>query len=114
MSQDLVVTAAPAISGSVAIPAPGDRRGNPVPPVFPIGRPFPNPALKLDAGLGMIVLEFRNDAGEVTSSIPSQRVLSAYRNHVTPVPNTQITPGTPLAAATPVPATKADKNPNVA
>ena len=42
---------------------------------------FPNPTLRLDSSLGMVVLEFHDDAGEVTRSIPSQRQLDAYRNN---------------------------------
>jgi hypothetical protein len=39
----------------------------------------PNPTLQLNAALGLVVIEFRNDAGTVTSSIPSQQQLDAYR-----------------------------------
>jgi hypothetical protein len=45
------------------------------------GQQFPNPRLRLDPGLGMVVIEFRDDGGEVTNSIPSQRQLDAYRMH---------------------------------
>jgi hypothetical protein len=41
--------------------------------------PLPNPTLRFDAVLGMLVIEFRNDAGDVASSIPTQRQLDAYR-----------------------------------
>jgi len=39
----------------------------------------PNPTLQLNAALGLVVIEFRNDAGTVTNSIPSQQQLDAYR-----------------------------------
>jgi len=41
--------------------------------------PHPNPSLRLDAGLGMVVLEFRDDTGTVKNTIPSQRILDSYR-----------------------------------
>jgi hypothetical protein len=51
----------------------------PVPIVTP--QAYVNPALRLDAALGLVVIEFRNDSGAITSSIPSQRQLEAYRQH---------------------------------
>ncbi|HKM63346.1 MAG TPA: hypothetical protein VJY39_12740 [Acidisphaera sp.] len=39
----------------------------------------PNPSLHLDQSLGLVVLEFYNDAGAVTRSIPSAGQLDAYR-----------------------------------
>jgi hypothetical protein len=38
-----------------------------------------NPSLRLDAGLGLVVIEFRNASGEITTSIPSQRQLQEYQ-----------------------------------
>ncbi len=40
---------------------------------------FTNPSLRLDSGLGRVVIEFRNDSGAVTRSIPSQQQLDAYK-----------------------------------
>jgi hypothetical protein len=40
-----------------------------------------NPSLRLDPGLGLVVIEFRNDAGAVTRSIPSKQQIDAYRTH---------------------------------
>ena len=40
---------------------------------------MPNPQLRLDAALGLVVIEFRDESGTVTTSIPSQRQLDAYR-----------------------------------
>jgi hypothetical protein len=45
----------------------------------PSQSPAPNPTLQLNAALGLVVIEFRNDAGAITSSIPSQQQLNAYR-----------------------------------
>jgi hypothetical protein len=38
-----------------------------------------NPTLRLDAALGLVVIEFRNDSGAITTSIPSQRQLAEYQ-----------------------------------
>jgi hypothetical protein len=46
-----------------------------VPPVTPVL----NPTLRLDAALGLVVIEFRNDSGAITTSIPSQRQLQEYQ-----------------------------------
>ena len=39
----------------------------------------PNPSLALDPVTGMVVLEFRNLAGEVQGTVPTARQLAAYR-----------------------------------
>jgi hypothetical protein len=38
-----------------------------------------NPVMRLDEALGLVVIEFRDDRGAITTSIPSQRQLEAYR-----------------------------------
>lgn len=50
-------------------------------PVLPavIAPVTPNPRLRLDGSLGMVVLEFRGSAGEVANTIPSPREIAAYR-----------------------------------
>jgi hypothetical protein len=45
----------------------------------PTSASSPNPTLALNAALGLVVIEFRNTAGAVVSSIPSQQQLAAYR-----------------------------------
>ena len=42
----------------------------------------PNPALRMDAELGLVVLEFRDARGELAASIPTRRELDAYRRAV--------------------------------
>lgn len=39
----------------------------------------PNPALRTDPELGLVVLEFRNAGVEVAASVPTSRELDAYR-----------------------------------
>ncbi len=81
MSNDITVQAviAPRLGGDAATgPKPTAETA---PPAEPTAAPSPiaNPTLRLDAALGLVVIEFRNDAGAVTTSIPSQRQLEAYQ-----------------------------------
>ena len=76
--------------------------------------PSPNPQLQLDPALGVVVIEFRNAAGTVTTSIPSQRQLEAYQRwsvtRVGPTPSGLRTTA-PMAAATPAVAPHAQAPP---
>ena len=60
-------------------------RAHPSPPADPPTpapvQTYTNPSLRLDPGLGLVVIEFRNDAGAVTRSIPNQQQIDAYRLH---------------------------------
>jgi hypothetical protein len=40
----------------------------------------PNPNLRLDPALGLVVLEFRDAGGAVEATIPTRRELEAYRS----------------------------------
>lgn len=42
----------------------------------------PNPSLRMDPELGLVVLEFRNLQGEAAATIPTRRELDAYRRAV--------------------------------
>jgi hypothetical protein len=57
------------------------------------GPPPPSPTLRFDPSAGVLVIEFHNDAGQITNSIPTQQQLDAYRNHAATAPP-------PAAAAT--------------
>ncbi|GGC29572.1 hypothetical protein GCM10011504_04750 [Siccirubricoccus deserti] len=46
----------------------------------PSSSAMPNPALRLDPGLGLVVLQFRDDRGEVVATLPTERELAAYRD----------------------------------
>lgn len=78
MPNDLSVT-------RLAAPAPGVATPHATPSPPPPGEAaasapgFPNPTLRLDAALGMVVIEFRDTSGSVKSSIPTQQQLDAYR-----------------------------------
>jgi hypothetical protein len=84
MSNDLMVQ--PVATVRSASDAVGETRlvaVQPTPPPQPDHganpSPIPNPSLRLDPALGLVVIEFRNHAGVVSRSIPSQRELAAYQ-----------------------------------
>ena len=43
------------------------------------GQAMPNPTLRLDPTLGLVVIEFRDERGAVKNSFPTERQLAAYR-----------------------------------
>ncbi|MBN8903481.1 MAG: hypothetical protein BGO51_01415 [Rhodospirillales bacterium 69-11] len=82
------------------------RTFSPEPPPAMAPQPIVNPSLRLDAALGLVVIEFRDDGGAITSSIPSQRQLDAYRAH-TQAPPAPDHSSAPQAQTTDRPATRA-------
>ncbi|WP_206930560.1 hypothetical protein [Roseococcus thiosulfatophilus] len=52
---------------------PGGARQDGAPPIAP------NPSLRIEPTLGVVVFEVRDGAGEVTRSVPTERELRAYR-----------------------------------
>ncbi len=82
MPSDLSIRAAAAVTGASENPAESRATLFNPPTHGPPTRaatPMPNPQLRLDAALGLVVIEFRDDSGAITTSIPSQRQLEAYR-----------------------------------
>lgn len=78
------------MSSDVAISSVGPRTGEwdasttgPSPPPAPVAvEPspgVPNPTLRLDPALGLVVIEFVGKSDQVLSSIPTQQQLEAYR-----------------------------------
>lgn len=72
---------------AIALPSPAPG-GPPVaaapesapPPTAPAGvSGTPNPRLRLDGELGVVVIEFRSRTGEVSNSFPTPREMDAYR-----------------------------------
>ena len=75
------------IQAGLPIRDPGDRtvpfRSTP-PAQEESAKPIPlfvNPSFQFDPTVGLVVIKFHNGDGKVTSSIPSQRQLAAYRTH---------------------------------
>jgi hypothetical protein len=81
MSSDLIVpaVAATSIGNTAAKPKPAAVEPRPLADSAPTPPLTMNPVLRLDEGLGLVVIEFHNDSGVITTSIPSQRQLAAYR-----------------------------------
>jgi hypothetical protein len=89
-------TAAPSTH---AAQAPQAAPAAPVAPVAPVApanvdpiaaqaaskRPLVNPGLHLDLALNLVVLQFVDDKGDVTRSIPSEKQLKAYQSQQTDV-----------------------------
>jgi hypothetical protein len=100
MSNQLSIQAGQATFGSGA-PA---RGGTPAQtPATPAAKPVPlfvNPSFQFDPTIGIVVIDFHDNAGKVTNSIPSQRQLEAYRAHREALPGQQAppVPKPPLAA----------------
>lgn len=81
-----------------------------VPAVAPV---TPNPRLRLDAPLGMVVIEFRDAGGDVANTIPTPRQIAAYRAAVVsdaPVPVGIRERQAPTPAAEPAPAAPAPRD----
>jgi hypothetical protein len=58
-------------------PADAARAAEPrQPPPAPL---LPNPRIRIDTELSLVVLEFRDDGAEVSRTIPSPREIDAYR-----------------------------------
>ena|SRR5580698_8527596 len=53
---------------------------------------FVNPSFKFDPTVGLVVIEFHDNTGTLTNSIPSQRQLQAYRTHRDTLPGEQPPP----------------------
>ncbi|WP_135468364.1 hypothetical protein [Crenalkalicoccus roseus] len=73
---------------------------------------LPNPTLRLEPSLGLVVLEFRDARGEART-IPSERELEAYRTAArasTPAPDQASSPpaGKPGSTAAPPPQGEAE------
>jgi hypothetical protein len=53
---------------------------------------MPNPRLRIDPALSLVVIEFRDSGGEVSLSIPTPKELDAYRDQpkVEPEPSLDV------------------------
>jgi hypothetical protein len=81
MSNQLAIQAGLPVGGS----------GDVIPPTrtaeavqAPAAKPVPlfvNPSFQFDPTVGLVVIGFHDDKGILTSSIPSQKQLAAYRDH---------------------------------
>ena len=97
MPNDFAIRPATSPAPRVSAPIP-DTPAAAVPVPVPAGDALPNPTMRLDPALGLVVIEFHNNAGEVTTSLPGARQLDAYRTardlNIAP----EIVPGIHLSA----------------
>ena len=81
MPSDVSVKAVGSVPGASENPA-GTQSEKFAPPAqAPPASPalVANPSLRFDAASGLVVIEFHDQAGDVTTSIPTVRQLEAYR-----------------------------------
>ena len=84
MLNDLSILAVPPLrgSGDTAVPQrPPASAATPAPETAQPGKLYANPDFHFDPAAGLVVIEFRNESGKVTNTIPTQRQLDAYRSH---------------------------------
>jgi hypothetical protein len=80
MPNDLAVRSVSAAASVVEMSGSTDATPEAIPPRPPRGDTGrPNPSLRLDGALGMVIIEFHAESGAVTTSIPTERQLQAYR-----------------------------------
>lgn len=105
MPTDLVLRAVSTAEPGRAAPRAAPQE--PAPGLPAVATPAtPNPRLRLDGSLGMVVLEFRDIGGEVANTIPSPRAIAAYR--AAAISDAPVPVGVrPIAASAPEPDTAA-------
>jgi hypothetical protein len=108
MPTDLSVQAVGPVLGSSENPA-QPKPETFTPPAQAPPQPAPvviaNPTLRFDVASGLVVIEYRDPSGDVTTSIPTLRQLEAYRQWSHPLPGQ----GAALASASGVPASPGRK-----
>lgn len=84
MPHDMTIPAVQAVTTNPDPPqarSPGSKPAEPLPTA---SSPYVNPTLRLNAELGLVVMEFRDESGALTATIPSERQIEAYRTHQEP------------------------------
>jgi hypothetical protein len=79
MSNPLSIQAGLPIAGSGAPSTGSAPTQAPAAPVVKPVQLFVNPSYQFDPTVGLVVIEFHDNSGAVSNSIPSQRQLEAYR-----------------------------------
>ena len=87
-----------------------DRPAGAAPPVASQETGPANPRMRIDRDLGMVVIEFRDTAGRVSVSLPTEREIDAYRASIkfgaempADLKGMNTTPGGPSAARPGIP-----------
>ncbi|HUN43499.1 MAG TPA: hypothetical protein VMU81_24655 [Acetobacteraceae bacterium] len=95
MPTDLSVQAVGPVLGSSENPAqPKPETFTPPAQAPPQSPPvvIANPTLRFDAASGLVVIEYRDANGDVTTSIPTLRQIEAYRQWSRPLPGQTAAP----------------------
>ncbi|MBX9593144.1 MAG: hypothetical protein K2X46_02175 [Roseomonas sp.] len=83
----------PAIPASAVTPIPPPRTQTPTTaekPAVDVAPAMPNPRLRIDPALSLVVIEFRDSVGELSLSIPTPKELEAYRDQPRPEPASSV------------------------
>jgi hypothetical protein len=92
MSNPLSIQAGLTVHGSGGVGVPFRGGASPQSSVAQTAKPaqvFVNPTFRFDPSIGLVVIEFHDNTGTVTNSIPTQRQLQAYRTHQQTPPGEQ-------------------------
>jgi hypothetical protein len=84
MSNELTIPPVRTTATTTDAPKAPPTRPARVEPPAAAAKPYVNPSLRLDAELGLVVIEFRGEDGALTATIPSERQIQAYRVHQEP------------------------------
>lgn len=84
MSNELTIPPVRTTATTTDAPKAPPTRPARVEPPTAAAKPYVNPSLRLDAELGLVVIEFRGEDGALTATIPSERQIQAYRVHQEP------------------------------
>ena len=79
MIRDIATAPRPGPVAPEAAPQAASRRAEAAPAGAPAPM-LPNPRLRIDAALNIVVLEFRDDGGQVSRTLPSAQEIKAYRD----------------------------------
>lgn len=76
--------ASPASSSTPILPPRGQTPATAEAAPKEVAPGFPNPRLRIDPALSLVVIEFRDSVGELSLSIPTPKELEAYRDQPRP------------------------------
>jgi hypothetical protein len=79
MIRDIATAPRPGPVAPEATPPAAARRAEAM-PAGPAAPMLPNPRLRIDAALNIVVLEFRDDGGKISRTLPSAQEIKAYRD----------------------------------
>ncbi|WP_092962479.1 hypothetical protein [Falsiroseomonas stagni] len=86
MSTTMLQPASPASPATPILPPRGQTPSTAERAPADVAPAMPNPRLRIDPALSLVVIEFRDSVGELSLSIPTPKELEAYRDQPRPEP----------------------------